>query len=262
MFTALEGRLDRLFLLVVVATMGAVLASAAAASAAPPEFGRCVHLLGGNFGNSKCTATAKAGEGKYEWLPGPGASNKFTLTLKPGTKMIGEEARGPFVVCSAGTGSGEVSGPKEVADVVLAYSGCQGEGFACTSAGQTEGTIVMNAESGVLGFESIASEATKDKLALEWHPSGEDVIDFSCGGIPIRVRGSVLHNFKANTFTNKFTEKFARSKAVQKPDHFAGGFSGEHTLESSFGGGGFTRAAFSATFQAVYEEKLEASSVN
>src|SRR4029077_16011052 len=84
-----------------------------------PEIGRCViaesAVLGkttgykGAYSTVGCTSENSAHEGKYEWLAGTGAGNKFSGTNK---KLTLETVGKTTVTCSAGSNEGEYTGPK------------------------------------------------------------------------------------------------------------------------------------------------------
>ncbi len=63
--------------------VGAV--ASATASAEAPEFGRCVKKAkaeGTGFEDSGCVTEASGSGAKFEWVPGPGAKNKFTSVAR------------------------------------------------------------------------------------------------------------------------------------------------------------------------------------
>jgi len=250
--------------LVAVFAMSAVVASTA--SAEPPEFGKCNKKAvagGAGFSDAGCTK-AVASAAKYEWVPGPGAKNHLTSKMKELTSATLETVKLEKITCKGETSTGEIASAKEVAGVVATFTECTSSGFKCTSAGQAEGVIVTNALSGVIGDEVESAEGeAKDKVAEELHgPGGGNLAEFSCAGIPIVVKGSVLHNVAANKMLITTTEKFTAAKGEQKPEKFAGGTADEHILESNKGGGEFLEAGQTITAIVTFEEKLETSSVN
>ncbi len=188
--------------------------------------------------------------------------------MKEATSATLETVKLEKITCKGETGTGEIKTPKEVAGIVATFTECSSSGLKSESAGQSEGTIVTNELSGVLGFELVSTEgAVKDKLAVELHgPAHGNLAQFSCVGIPIEVRGCVLHQVGANKMLLAETEKFTASKGEQKPDHFVPpsgeGKADECTLESNKGGGEFLEAGQTITTIATAEEKLEASTIN
>jgi hypothetical protein len=58
------------------------------------------------------------------------------------------------------------------------------------------------------------------------------------------------------------TERFSAYHGKQKPDHFAGGIAGEHTLEFSVNGNPFEQVGVDFITILTNEEKVEASTIN
>jgi hypothetical protein len=236
--------------------------AASSAFAAAPEFGRCVAKAGGKFENSVCTKAAPAGKEKFEWLSGPGPKNKFSAAIKSGTTATLETVGGTKITCTNEKNeNAEFKNAKEVGKVVATFNGCKSSGAPCQNAGTEE--IVTHSLGGVLGVEKVSSEGpVKNKLAVELHSEAGNVAEFSCAGLPVVVKGSVLHPVTANKMLIKATEKFAATKGEQKPSAFAGEPDDSHILESNLNGGPFEEAGQTITAIATYEEKIEASSVN
>ncbi len=241
--------------------MTAVLSASALAAA--PEFGRCVAKAGGKYATASCD-TEKAGAEKFEWLPGPGAKNKFTSHIKPGTKATLETVKKTKVVCEGETSTGEVASAKEVAHVVAVFTACSSSGFKCHSeigGKQAEGEITTVAMHGGLGVEK---EGTKpplnNKLAEELTPEGGGTFtEFSCAGITVKVKGAVLHPITTDKMMTKATEKFAASKGKQKPEKYVGGPA--IILESSFSGAPYEQSGQTITTETTFEEAGEANTV-
>src|ERR1700676_4801907 len=63
----------------------------------------------------------------------------FTGTL--GAAFL-EGKSGTKITCTAGTATGEVTGPTTTKNNVTTFTGCATSGFKCNSAGQGEGIIV------------------------------------------------------------------------------------------------------------------------
>jgi hypothetical protein len=238
----------------------AVLAMTAlgASSASSASFGRCLPQAKGKFLNSVCTKAATPGKEKFEWSGI--VKNKFTSKLKEGIPTL-ETVGGTKITCKEESSPGEFNTSKSVAGVIAKFNGCETSGFKCNSVGGIEGEIVTSALEGVVGVEKIGTKTPlNDKLALELHaPVGQKVAAFSCAGLPVEVRGSVLHPITANKMLLTATEKFTAAKGEQKPDKFAGGVVDEHTLESNTNGGPFEEAGQTITALATYEEKVEAN---
>jgi hypothetical protein len=234
----------------------------ASASAARPEFGRCVAQAGGKFLNSSCTKPSVPGKEKFEWTATI-LKTKFTSAIKPATKATLETVGGTKITCTGETATGEFTGAKSVGSVKPVFTGCETSGVKCNSTGKGEGIISTSALGGVLGVEKVGTKTpANDKLALELHSEAGNVAEFSCAGIPVVVKGSVLHNATANKMSLTTTEKFKATKGKQKPEHFAGGAAKEHILESNKAGGPFEQAGQSIESITTYEEKVEASTIN
>jgi hypothetical protein len=256
----------RIGMLGVFALAAAVLAViAGSASATPsPEFGRCVAQAGGKYANSGCTKV-EAGKEKFEWHSGV-VKNHFTGKLKEGIPTL-ETVGKTKITCKTEENPGEINTPKSVAGVVAKFTGCETSGLPCKSAGAAEGEIVTSSLEGVLGVEKIAivegkEVPAKNKLAVELHaPAGQNIAEFSCAGLPVVVRGSVLHPVVAGKMLLSSTEKFVAKAGEQKPDKFAGEPVDAHILESNTNGGPFEEAGQTITVLSTAEEKLEANPV-
>jgi hypothetical protein len=252
--------------------------SVASASAVRPEFGRCLKQTTkslSNYDSAKCVKLAsedtgteeeKLKKGNYKWFPGV-VNHKFSSAIKPSTIATLETVAGTKITCTGETSGGEyVTGGsnKEVAGVVVQFTGCATSGVPCNSAGKGAGQITTAALEGVLGVEKIGTKTpVNDTLAIELHaPAGQNIAEFSCAGLAIVVRGSVLHKVAANAMKLTATEKFTAPKGTQKPDHFAGGVPLEHILESSINGGPFEQVGETIATILTNEEKVEASTVN
>jgi hypothetical protein len=252
--------------------------SAATVSAAAPEFGRCLKQATkslSNFDSAKCTKTAsedagteaeKLKKGNYQWFSGV-VNNKFTTKMNAATIATLETIGGTKLTCTGGTGSGEyVTGGsnKEVAKVLLKFTGCETSGGKLESPGAGEGNVNFAPLAGTIGFETITEDTpAKDHIALELHAEGGgNIAEFRCAGLPFVVRGSLLHKIAANAMKLTATEKFTAAKGKQKPEHFAGGVPGEHILEVNTSGGPFEQLGLTMAETLTNEEKVEASTVN
>jgi hypothetical protein len=246
--------------------------TAASASATAPELGRCLkgteHSVS-NFDNSKCVKLASEDavseaeqlkKGVYKWFPGV-VKNKFTTKIKEATIATLETVGGTKITCTGETSTGEFVNTKEVGKMIVKFTGCEFSGVKCNSTGKGTGEIDTHSLGGPIGFETIVSPASKDHLANELHSESGNIAEFSCAGIPVVVRGSVLHKITANAMKLTATEKFTASKGKQKPEHFAGGVAKEHILETSNNGGPFEQSGQTITGILTGEEKVEANSV-
>jgi hypothetical protein len=112
----------------------------ATASAAAPEIGRCLKVTPkslSNYDGAKCAELASEDlgteaenlkKGNYQWFPGPGANNKFTLAHTGTSIMSLETVNRLRLTCQGGTGSGEYTEPKSVGNVSSTFTGCEPAG--------------------------------------------------------------------------------------------------------------------------------------
>ena len=243
----------------VVAAFAVMGIAASSAFAAAPEFGRCVSQANGKFSDAGCTKEV-ASKGKFEWLSGPGAKNKLHSVIKSGTTATLETVKGTKITCTAEESPGEFKNAKEVGGVVAKFNGCKTSGLPCNSTGAAAEEIVTSPLGGVLGVEKVGATKAANKLALELHSEAGNIAEFSCAGLPVVVKGSVLHPVVSNKMLMEATEKFAATKGEQKPSEFAGEPEDSHILESNTNGGPFEEAGQTITAIDKGEEKMEANS--
>jgi hypothetical protein len=244
------------------------LMAVASASAAPPEFGRCLKQTGGKYENSGCTKVAKeASKEKYEWYAAFGSAKPLEKTgfkahQKESTLATLETVGGTKITCKAEENNGAAyTGNKTVGKIVAHFSGCETGGQACNSAGEPSGHITTFGLKGLIGYEKVVAEASKDKVEAQLTPeSGTALAKFECSVIHVEVIGCVAHPVSANKMNIKTTEKFSAKKGEQKPDKFAGGPEDECALESN-SGTGFEEAGQTITAILENEEKVEANTV-
>lgn len=243
--------------LVAVVAIGAL--AATSASAATPEYGRCLKAektgktYNGRFTNSVCTTESGTKTGKYEWFPGA-VKNKQTTK---GGKGVLETVTGTAVRCETETSVGEFVGTKEVKNVVVTFKGCESAGSKCSTTGAGTGELVTKKLEGIVGFTNKAAKDT----ALDLYPAGRTglFIEFSCLGLTVAVRGSVLVPVKSDKMGSTEKLVYKATKGKQSIEHFEG----EPTdiLEASFRGGAYEQSGQTITSVATYEEKLELNAV-
>jgi hypothetical protein len=195
-------------------------------AAGAPEYGQCVAQKGGNYVNEGCTDLAeKKGvpdhKGKFEWAPGPASSacvaqkkgeytesSCATKSQKP-QKGAFEKLAGPgftsttaavaletpglgrTVVCTAGSGKGEVTGVDSGVDHVT-LTGCELAGKKCTSEGPhstpsgTPGVIDTN-----LLDTRLLGSPTEVLTQLVSGEHGPYVAEFGCEGVLLRTSGAL-----------------------------------------------------------------------
>jgi len=255
----MRARLVGLGLLITIAMSATVTASA---SAEAPEFGRCVKVAkgAGSFKSANCTI-ALAG-GNYEWLPGPGAGNKFTLAPVVSPVFL-ENAGGGKVRCNTERGTGEYTGPKTVGGVVLVLEGCE-TGVTCSSADQKHGNGIIDWETleGVLGIEKAGATAKQNKIGLDLFPPGREgwVAQFTCAGLSYQLRGSLIsRSLKTNKMLLTQPFAFREAKGKQKPEQFEG--EPKDILEGMADGGPFEQSGLASEARLTNEEAIEINSV-
>ena len=99
----------------------------------------------------------------------------------------------------------------------MTFTGCEGFGFKCKSAGAAAGEIVLNTLAGELVWEK-----KPKKVAIELFPAPptELFVEFNCGGANAKVKGAVLANIPADKIETMVTQKFTAKKGVQKPKEY------------------------------------------
>jgi hypothetical protein len=169
-------------------------------------------------------------------IPLAGSVAPSTWETKNGTKLT----------CTTGTITGEVTGPKSLANTVLLLKGCEGSGCLFESAGKPEGTVESDVLAGTLG--GVTATLPGIKLFSQSEGKGGMVIEAAaCGGaIPLKwkgeVTGSVSGSAGEGPETGKLLSSFkltlTQSKGVQKYQGFSEGLESGllGQLESSFGG--------------------------
>jgi hypothetical protein len=166
-----------------------------------PDFGRCVKVLGetvgkeiryhGGYLTAACTAPSVTNDGKYEWVPGPGPSPKFTGT-SPATTL--QAVGGNPVKCTSSSESGEYTGAK-TETATITFSGCAGgpktAPVKCQSSGAAAGEIKTAALEGSLDFIKENEEGVKPIVGVDFKAPG-NLVSFECGGEATSVSGSLI----------------------------------------------------------------------
>lgn len=278
--------------LVVAGLIGVVVVPMASATfiEEPPEYGQCLPKPfngTGNWKDAACTVPRGSGskEHKYEWYPGFGANwaqdpprlitkPKFTSRIKSGTSAVLQVDHLETVTCTGETAKGEITGPKTVGNVLAVFTGCtEVVGNGCQSKGQPEGTVATTTLQGELGvIKEFPLAPIKDKVGLYLFFEG---LEFECVGIPVQVRGSVIHPVAANAMNLRSTEQFTGKGAEQVPESFAyiptaseqrpafvASLAPEDVLETSIAGRRFEESSLSLTTIQKNEMKIEVSSIN
>lgn len=82
---------------------------------------------------------------------------------------------------------------------------------------------------------------------------------FSCGGVSVLVRGSVIVPLKADKMSRTQALKFKASKGKQTPESFVGG--PKDVLQESVNLGAFEGTGLKAAITQASEEEVEVNSV-
>jgi hypothetical protein len=220
-----------------------------------PEFGRCAKVAkgAGKYGNSGCTS--QGGSGAYEWSPGV-VQKAFTIE-STATPVVLETVAGTKITCASAAGTGEYTGAKTLAGVVLTFTGCERAGAACTN-GLIAGEVTSSSLEGALGIEKLGATSRQNKIALHLFPTGASVMEFDCGAVTVSVQGSVLVPVKANRMSGAPTLDFKATKGKQKPEGFVEG--ARDVLEASFGGASDEQLGLTLKATLSSGEALEVSS--
>jgi hypothetical protein len=189
-----------------------------------------------------------------------GAKIPFTAALGPAF-LEGSVSKSK-IECSAGTGHGEVTGPRTTKNNVTIFTGCKSGGFSCQS-GAAEGTIETLVLKGVLN--GITSSLPGIRLFNEATGRGGELAVFSCAGgaVGVKVKGSVIGSLAPAAGTNAETGKLvpsgkltlAEAGGIQKYTSFSEGPEAgqKEQLEAKVGEGGFEKSGQSviATLKTV-----------
>jgi hypothetical protein len=178
------------------------------------------------------------------------------------------------VTCTGETDTGEITGPKTVGNIVAVFTGCsEAVGNGCQSKGQTPGTVATDTLQGELGIiQEVSLSPVKSKIGL--YLFFED-LEFECVGVPVEVRGSVIHPVAANAMQARSTEQFSGRAGEEVPERFEFLGAGEqrpafvalllapeHLLETSIAARRFQESSLSLTSIQKNEMKIEVSSIN
>jgi hypothetical protein len=232
----------------------------------PPEFGTCVKLgfARGSFKASGCQTEQESLEGnaEYEWFPAFESSRPLTwqgFALSAPKGMTLETVGKTQVKCSVGSATGQYTAAKSISLEALSFTGCASRTLGpCQSAGEAVGALQAQPLTGVLGITEIKSGVpTKETVGVELAAaSGETIAEFSCGGVPVTVRGAAIVGLKTpDKMASKTKWSAAEKKGVPKTTHFEGG--PEVVLEAKVGEGGYERAGLKLSATGLNEHEFE-----
>jgi hypothetical protein len=269
---------------VCLAAAFALCATAATASAferEPPEYGRCVKQVGGQFKDGGCRTASVPGEERFEWIPAFEGENPYNIAHPPKLQFklrsteVGEKSHTPLLLetvkeekiyCKgtngkgkeAFTADGEITGPKTTRLVNVLLRGCEFSEVA-------ECGIFDNVNdlAGLLGVQKFGETSAMNKIANLLAPaSGEIITEPDCHASVV-IRGSVLNPVTVNAMKLTAIVKWSAKKGKQKPERFATDPEGtKRVLLWSKLGGAFYQTGLSLTTIQTNEEKLEISTVN
>ncbi|HXR28382.1 MAG TPA: hypothetical protein VN772_02305 [Solirubrobacteraceae bacterium] len=228
-----------------------------------PELGRCQKLEGvleggphGKFSNSSCTILS-GGSGKYEFVPGPGAKDKFSGV----TKGVTLESVGKVTVkCAASSSTGEYTGAKtETASITLTgcTTGPKTKSVSCQSSGAAAGEIKSEPLAGSIDFIKENEVPEKPEVGLDLKAaSGSNLVAFECAGVSTSVSGSVIAPLTAvDKMATSFKVAAKESGGIQSFEAFEEG--AKDTLSLGAEAAGLT-ASSTQTNEEPLEVKAEA----
>ncbi len=232
-----------------------------------PELGRCVKLEGkaegkklvfnGQYANASCTLAGE-GFGKYEWLPGPGASPHFTGTSGPvKLETVGAKTS---VACTGSSSAGEYTGAK-TQTVSVTFTGCQtgpkSKISSCQSSGAAAGEIKTGSLTGGIDFIKENEAPEKPEVGVDLKPSsGSTLVTFECGGASTSISGSVIAPVTAVDKMSS-TLKVTAKESGGKQSVEALEASPKDTLTFEPSGGGAEAGGLNATESRTSAEPLE-----
>jgi hypothetical protein len=201
-------------LCLVAVACGVPIAATSASALEAPEMGHCVAKAKGQFTNYLCTKKASGTTvGKFEWEPGA-VKTKFTGAGGVGTLETVHKVK---VTCKTEASTGEFASPKTVGNILVTFRGCETSAFICSTAGAAEGEIVVNLLKGSLQW----SNSLKTKVAIDLIPqTGEQFVEFTCGPVVAKVKGSVMTEIPTDVVKTQFELKFTAKAGKQKPEFY------------------------------------------
>jgi hypothetical protein len=122
------------------------------------------------------------------------------------------------ITCTAGTATGEVTGPTKATNQVTTFTGCETGGFPCNSTGDPSGTIKTAALDGVLGNVKTTLPALRLFAPGEGgkSPKTGSLATFTCAGgaVSVVVSGSVIGTLSGAQGNSPEEGKFASSNKL------------------------------------------------
>lgn len=206
-------------------------------------------------------------KGKFEWYPEV-VKNKFTSSSH---LVTFKTEAGHELICADETSSGEYSGTKKLAHVVLTFHGCEAAGKEvenepCATTGAGAGEVVSKELEGTLGWEKDTGPAMSEKkVALDLVPvagQAKPFMECSIGRkLAFVVSGSVLGRvaYADKMEITPLVKYIGAAKAKQKPEHFEG--EPNDVLETSFEKGAGEASGLSLEMTQKPEEQFEINAI-
>lgn len=189
-------------------------------------------------------------------VPFTSTSGKGTLETKGGSK----------VTCESDTNKGEILDKAGNSKVTVTFKKCTtkvlGITVSCTSSGQETGTIVTKPLKDRIRYINHTTKEVGDVLSPE---TGELLAEFTCAGVTIKVRGSVIGKIPAGKFEEPESSgslEFKQSGGVQNPREYEEEVGGVFKkvvahLETSTGGGAFEESGEETTDTITFAEAIQ-----
>lgn len=174
-----------------------------------------------------------------------GTSGAATLQTKSGTK----------VTCTSDSATGKLLNSTED-EVEVTFKGCKGPlGVSCTTSGQSSGVILTSL------LKSELVNLVGGGVGVLLTPVSGDFADFSCIGIAIQVKGSVVGVATPVGVQQKTgTLTFKQSGGKQIPsEYILNGVKKTSKLETSVSGGAFEESGQETTESLTFAEAIELS---
>jgi hypothetical protein len=167
---------------------------------------------------------------------------KFTGTL--GAAFLEGQVSKTKIECVKGEATGEVTGPTTTKKNDTLFKECQTGGIPCKNQGTNEiKTKLLQSELG-----DVKTGIPGSRLFDEAGGKGAVLTEFECGGLPVKVKGSVIgqlsgaagNTVKEGKFASSNKLTFAEAAGVQKFSKFLGE-AGSEQLESKAGAGEYEK---------------------
>lgn len=255
---------SRSLALIVSIFVASLVLSVSGASAT--SFGRCVKLESetGKYGTAGCQE-GRVAKGKYEWYPALAekgvAKRHLKLEVTGNIVVYAGSTPEESLACGIGAvGTGEISGNKELNEVVLRLTGCKARpgGEECSNTLEA-GKIESVALEGLVGVWKKEPEERHNKIGLElFAPSNGTVFGIECGTTKRTIQGAIIPMMPPptpNRMSETFELKFMRKGLEQMPEQLEGGSTAY--WEQKIGAGSFAQVGVEGVIAIRSEEEIE-----